>query len=46
MVKEVIFSPRVIYFPLREKFDYVTRTLAGIEGVPYNAAPDPDTDFS
>ncbi len=33
-------------FPLRAKFDYVTRTLAGAEGVPYDANPDPDAVFS
>ncbi len=46
VVKEVLFRPAAINFPLRAKFDYVTRTLAGAEGVPYNADPEPDSDFS
>ncbi len=46
VVKEVVFSFKTCSFPLRAKYDYVTRTLAGAEGVPYDASPDPDTEFS
>ena len=46
VVKEVLFSPKVVSFPLRTKFDYVTRTIAGAEGIPYDTTPDWDTAFS
>ena len=44
VVREIVWSPKSIIFPLRKKYDYVNRTLEGIEGVPF--VPDPDAVFS
>ncbi len=40
VVKEIVFSPKSITFPLRAKYDYVNRTLEGLEGTPFEAEPD------
>jgi hypothetical protein len=39
VVKEVVWSPKSIVFPLRAKYDYMNRILAGVEGIPFEADP-------
>ncbi len=47
VVKEIVWFPKmVVVFPLRAKYDYCTRSLAGAEGVPYDASPDTEPEFS
>ena len=41
VVKEIVWNSKLnVVFPLRAKYDFQTRTLEGIEGQPFESAPD------